>query len=379
MKRVIISGGGTGGHIYPAITIAKAMAELEPTEFLYVGSKKGLESQIVPGEGLPFQTLEMAGLERRLTFKNVKTLFTSAIALAKAAKIIRTFKPDVVIGTGGYVCGPILLMAAWMHIPTLIQEQNVIAGITNRILSRFVDVVAVGYKEAEKSFRRSKRVVYTGNPVRPTVLEGTREEGRKYFNLEPDEFTVLIAGGSRGAHSINAAMVEVHQYFKDKKGIKLIHVTGATEFAGVLKELEVEPSISMHCIEDGITFGNSSYIMPYLYNMPLGLAAADLAVFRAGAVGLAELTVRGIPSILIPYPYAAEDHQTYNAQTLVIQGAAKMIVDKMLSGKELIGEINYLYENKSQLANMAKASHHLGRPEAAQEIAQLAFSIVKEK
>lgn len=379
MKRVIISGGGTGGHIYPAITIANTMAALEPTEFLYVGSKNGLESQIVPAEGLPFKTLEVRGLERRLSLQNVKTLFTSLNAMIKARGIIKSFKPDVVIGTGGYVCGPILLMAAWMGIPTMIQEQNVIAGITNRILSRFVDVVAVGYQNAEASFMKSKRVVYTGNPVRPAVLAGTREEGRKYFGLTSEEFTVLIAGGSRGARSINNAMINVHKYFKDKKGIKLIHVTGATEFTRVLEALDIEPELCIHSTEDGTQYGEASYIMPYMHNMPLGLAAADLAIFRAGAVGLAELTARGIPSILIPYPYAAEDHQTYNAQTLVINGAAKMIVDKVLSAEDLISEINYLNENRIQLANMAKASRALGRPEAAKAIAQLAFSISNEK
>lgn len=367
MRRVIISGGGTGGHIYPAITIARAIAEIEPTEFLYVGSKIGLENTLIPKEGLPFVTIDVRGLERRISLRNVVTLGKTAGSLLKAERIIHKFKPEVVIGTGGFVCGPVLLAASLSGIPTLVQEQNVIPGVTNLILSRFANRIALGYREAAGRFKKKDKLVYTGNPVRKDILTVTKEEGRRVLGLNPHKFTLLVAGGSRGARSINSAMIEVHKYFKDATDIQILHVTGDHEYDRVVKQLEG--------IDGKGRYGEGSHIIPYLHQMPEALAAADLAVYRAGAVGLAELTVRGVPSILIPYPYAAEDHQRYNAQALVMCGAAKMILDKMLTGKDLLEEILHLKEDSDVLASMTKASKALGRPQAAQDIAKLALSI----
>ena len=368
-KRIIISGGGTGGHIYPAITIYQQIMATTDAEVLYVGTEKGLEATLVPKEGIPFKTIPAQGLQRRLSMDTLVTAGKTLQSLWLANKIVADFKPDVVIGTGGYVCGPILMAAALRKIPTLIQEQNVIAGVTNKILSRVVDVVAVGYEAAAKYFHKCKRVVYTGNPVRPEVLADSRQEGRQFFNLKDDEFTVIISGGSRGARSINTAMIDVHKHFKDMPGIKLIHVTGSGEYDNVITALGLEKGAE--------AYGQSSVILPYLHDMPKALAAADLAVFRAGAIGLAELAVRGIPSILIPYPYAAEDHQTYNAQIFVQTGAAHMIVDKVLSAHDLIEEIETLMHNPDSLHRMAEAAKSLGKPNAAKDIADLALEIAK--
>ena len=297
MRRVIISGGGTGGHIYPAITIARAIAELEPTEFLYVGSKIGLENTLIPKEGLPFVTLDVRGLERKLSVRNFVTLAKTAGSLVKAEMIIRKFKPDVVIGTGGFVCGPVLLAASLSGIPTLIQEQNVIPGVTNQILSRFVNKIALGYREAAGRFKRHDILVYTGNPVRKDVLTVSKEEGRKLLDLDPNKFTLLVAGGSRGARSINTAMIDVHKYFKHDDSIQILHITGDHEYDRVVKQLDG--------IDGKGRYGEGSRIIPYLHTMPEALAAADLAVYRAGAVGLAELTVRGVPSGSLPRTPAA--------------------------------------------------------------------------
>lgn len=369
MRRVIISGGGTGGHIYPAITIARAIADIEPTEFLYVGSKIGLENTLIPNEGIPFVTIDVRGLERKISFRNLVTLGKTAGSLIKAEHIIHKFKPDVVIGTGGFVCGPVLLAASLSGIPTLVQEQNVIPGVTNTILSRFVKCVALGYEEAAERFKRKDILVYTGNPVRKDILTGTKDHGRALLGLDPDKFTLLVAGGSRGARSINNAMIEVHRYFRDSKDIQILHVTGDHEYDRVVGQLEG--------IDGKGRYGEGSHIIPYLHHMPEALAAADLAVYRAGAVGLAELTVRGLPAILIPYPYAAEDHQRYNAQALVMCGAAKMILDKMLTGRELLEEIVHLKNDPEALKCMAQASKSKGRPQAAHDIAELALSIAK--
>lgn len=369
MRRVIISGGGTGGHIYPAITIARAIADIEPTEFLYVGSKIGLENTLIPNEGIPFVTIDVRGLERKISFRNLVTLGKTAGSLLRAEQIIHKFKPDVVIGTGGFVCGPVLLAASLSGIPTLVQEQNVIPGVTNTILSRFVKCVALGYEEAADRFKRKDILVYTGNPVRKDILTGTRDHGRALLGLDPDKFTLLVAGGSRGARSINNAMIEVHRYFRDSRDIQILHVTGDHEYDRVVGQLEG--------IDGKGLYGEGSHIIPYLHHMPEALAAADLAVYRAGAVGLAELTVRGLPAILIPYPYAAEDHQRYNAQALVMCGAAKMILDKMLTGRELLEEIVHLKNDPEALKRMARASKSKGRPQAAHDIAELALSIAK--
>lgn len=368
MKRVILSGGGTGGHIYPAITIARELSKLDDVEFLFVGTPNGMESRIVPQEGFEFASLEAAGLKRKLTLDNVRILFKTAGSLFKARRILKDFQPDVVIGTGGYVCGPILLAAALSHVPTLIQEQNVIPGVTNKILSRFVDRIALGYEAAKPRFPHPEKCIYTGNPIRPDILLAKREEARKALGIGSNKFMVLITGGSRGARTINNAMLGVHRHFKDTDTCCLYHVTGTLEYDRIVRDLGAN--------EKG-QYGKSSRIIRYEYHMPQALAAADLIICRAGAISLAELAACGIPSILIPYPYAAEDHQTFNARVFVAAGAAKMIVDKYLTDKELIQDIEDLMKNQSTLENMSKAASSLGKPKAGQDIAHLALSLIK--
>lgn len=370
--RLIISGGGTGGHIYPAITIAREVAKLtDNCRILFVGTKQGLEADIIPKEGFDFSTIEVRGLERRISWQNIRTLLSTAGSIWSSAKIIKRFKPDVVIGTGGYVCGPVLLAASLLNIPTMIQEQNVIPGITNKILSRFVDKIAVGYQEAEQYFGRYKpeQIVFTGNPIRPEVMSAARTEGKAVLGLDPDKLTLLVVGGSRGARSINNAMFEVYKHFNKSSRIQILHVTGQSEYNSIVGNIK----------QSGIDISGDGNIIikPYLYNMPLALAAADLAIFRAGAVGLAELTARGIPAILIPYPYAAENHQEFNARVLEAYGAAKVLPDKELTGVKLVTTIENLIDNPAVLLDMAGKSRGLGRPQAAEAIARLAINLKK--
>lgn len=368
--RVIISGGGTGGHIYPAITILKEIVKFDSScEMLFVGTKNGLEADIIPKEGFNFTTIDVRGFERRLSFQNIATVIKTAGSVWKCRNIVREFKPDIVIGTGGYVCGPILLAASLLGIPTMIQEQNVIPGITNKILARFVSKIAIGYADAAKYFGGTDKVVFTGNPIRSEVLSVSREQGVSALGLDPSKRTILISGGSRGARSINRAMLEVHKRYAGHKEIQLLHITGSNEYNDIVGSLQ----------QSGIDFtivGNIS-IKPYLYNMPDALAAADLAVFRAGAIGLAELTAKGIPSILVPYPYAAENHQEFNAMVMKRHGAAEVIRDAELNGTRLFEMIESLVNNPEKLAAMAQASKNLGRPEAAKTIAQIAINISK--
>ena len=365
---IMISGGGTGGHIYPALTIYKTLETMVDANFLYVGTERGLESRIVPKEGIPFTTLPVQGLQRKLSLDTLVTAGKTLSSLWKANQLISDFKPDIVIGTGGYVCGPLLLAAALRGIPTLIQEQNVVPGITNKILSRFVDVVAVGYEEAAPHFPRAKKVIYTGNPVRPSVVTANREEARAYFGLQEDQTAILVAGGSRGARSINTAMQAVHEHYKGREDIKIIHATGTDEYRRVCEGLGIPE-------ED--VYSPTSHIVPYLDNMDMAMAASDMAIFRSGAIGLAELAVRGIPSILIPYPYAAADHQTFNAKAFVDAGASTMIVDKELNGTSLLQAVDAMLADQRCRKRMAEATLQLGKPEAAIEIAKLALSIKK--
>ena len=339
------------------------------TEFLYVGTRQGLESDIIPKENIPFIALDLeGGFERHFTLANIKRAANAIMSVKKAVKIVKDFNPDVTVGTGGYVCGPILLAASLEKVPTLIQEQNVVAGITNKILSKFVTKIAVGCEGALKHFPADK-TIYTGNPIRAEVLQGTREEGLKHFDFEDDKPVVLISGGSRGARSINRAMVDVLVNAATNPSIQYLHVTGKSEYDDVISRIK----------DEGVELETLRHIRiePYLYNMPQAMAMADLAVFRAGATGLAELTARGIPSILIPYPYAAENHQEYNARALVDAGAARMILNKDLNSEILQDTLTELLESPETLKEMSKASLSLGRPEAAEEIASMIIQLAK--
>ena len=369
--RIIVSGGGTGGHIYPAITLINNIKKLVPSaQFLYVGTKKGLEADIVPREKLPFATLDISGFERHLTMKNFAVLGKALAGVVKATKIVKDFKPDIAIGTGGYVCGPILMASSLMGIPTLIQEQNAIPGVTNKILAKFVDKVAVGYERAVDYFP-AKKVVFTGNPIRDDVLSCTREQGLMEFSLATDKKTILVSGGSRGAHSINKAMLEVHKYFANNYRIQIMHVTGKNEYDFVINGLK----------DIGINVDKTDNISvyPYLYDMPKALAAADIAVFRAGATSLAELTARGVPSVLIPYPFAAENHQEFNARELEKNGASKVILNKELTSEKLIKVLEEILSSESNLQKMTEASRNMGKPSAASAIAKIAVDLAKDR
>ena len=370
MKRIILSGGGTGGHIYPAITIAREILKIEKAEILFVGTPNGMESKIIPEEGFDFISIPGSGLKRKITLDNIKIIAQAAASLFKAKAVLDKFKPDIVIGTGGYVCGPILMAAALSHIPTLIQEQNVIPGITNKILNRVVDKVALGYEEARTYFPKPEKCIYTGNPIRPDVISAQRAESRRKLGVAPEAFMVVITGGSRGARTINRAMIGVHKHFKEDEGICLYHVTGNFEYDKIARALG---------LADGKSYGKGSRIINYEYDMPAVLAAADLIICRAGAVSLAELAARELPSILIPYPYAAGDHQTFNARVFVKAEAAKMIVDKYVTEKELIQDIDDLRRQPGTLEWMSESTKKIKKIYAGTDIARLALEMAENK
>lgn len=362
--KIIVSGGGTGGHIYPALTLIDAIKNKRPdAQFLYVGTEKGLEADIVPKAGINFVALKMeGGLERHFTLENIFRAADAVWSIKRASDIVKNFKPSAVVGTGGYVCGPILLAASLLKVPTLIQEQNAVAGVTNKILSKFVDKIAVGTRDALKNFPPDK-TTYTGNPIRKEVLAAKKSDGLREFNFTDDKPIVLISGGSRGARSINNAMIDVLKSAAEKNSAQFLHVTGKGEFDSVMEKLSDLDAPNVK-------------IVPYLYNMPTAIAMADLAIFRAGATGLAELTARGVPAILIPYPFAAENHQEFNARSLVDAGAARMILNKDLTAEILSATLDELLASPEKLKSMAQASLSLGKPNAADEIADLILKLI---
>lgn len=366
--KVILSGGGTGGHIYPALTIADNIKLLCPeAEIIFVGTKAGLEKDIIPRYGYPLKFIEVAGFRRSLSFDTLRSAGKLFEGLYDAYKIISTEKPDLVIGTGGYVCGPVVFTAALQGIPTCIQEQNAMPGVTNKILSRFVKKVFLGYEEAGKYFKHGAELVFTGNPIRTEILEHKRAEAYKELGLDSKKKTILVSGGSRGARSINNAMVEVEHALSGRSDVQVLHATGDVNFEAHMKALAEKGDL-----------GENIVVKPYLHNMPIALAAADLAVFRAGAIGLAELMAKGIPSVLVPYPYATANHQEFNARAVEAQGAARVILDKELNGEILIETIEHLLLHNDELEKMTSAAKALGKPEAAAMIAKQALALVRK-
>ncbi|MCL6558672.1 MAG: undecaprenyldiphospho-muramoylpentapeptide beta-N-acetylglucosaminyltransferase [Firmicutes bacterium] len=364
--RFIVAGGGTGGHIYPALAIAQGLRKSFPgCRVIYVGTGRGLEADIVPKAGLSFKTISVAGFKRRLTARNLWAATLALWGLGEALRLVRSFKPRVVIGTGGYVSGPVLLAASLCGVPILIHEQNAFPGLTNRLLARVADRVALTFPEAARHLPRGAKVRVTGLPVREEILTVNREEARS--KLGKDAQTVLLSfGGSRGAERLNRAMVDVVKAFCGRPEVRLYHATGTTGYEGFLRLLKSD-SIDL-------TGQGNVTIAPYFYQIADYLAAADLVICRAGASTIAELTYLGRPAILIPYPHAAANHQEFNAAALAGKGAAVMIRDAELTGKRLLKEISMLLAAPERLQLMAENSARLGKPDALEEI----VSCVKE-
>ncbi|QGG47853.1 undecaprenyldiphospho-muramoylpentapeptide beta-N-acetylglucosaminyltransferase [Heliorestis convoluta] len=363
MKRkmtFVVTGGGTGGHIYPALAIARGLEKrFSGAEVHYIGSHRGLEKSIVPREGLPFLAVHSRGLERKVHPKAMLSFGVTALGLLEALVVLRRLKPQALIGTGGFVALPVAMAALFLGIPTLIHEQNAFAGITNRILAPRVRKVLLTFDEARKRLE-SRQAVLTGLPVRPSIVTATRAEGRQFFSISEDSFVLLVVGGSRGAQRLNEALPTLAKAWSGNNKYHIIHVTGQANY----------DSTREHYQKTGIDLDNDGNIkiIGYLDHMELALAAADLAVGRSGAAFLSELTVRGVPSLLVPYPYAAENHQEANARSMEAAGAAQILLDKDVDGETIKKTIQSLCNQPTQLASMAKAAKALGQPEALERI-----------
>ncbi len=363
--RVILSGGGTGGHIFPAVAIANAIKLAAPAaEILFVGAKGRMEMEKVPAAGYPIEGLWISGLQRRLTAGNLMFPLKVVSSLYHARKIIRSYKPDVVIGTGGYASGPTLRMASILGIPTLIQEQNSFPGITNKMLASKAGIICVAYEGMEKFFPSSK-IRLTGNPVRSDIEFSTnsRAAALSHFNLSADKITLLVVGGSLGARTINHS-IHAGLRILESANIQLIWQTGK------LYAIQAAKATAEYSEKGMIT-------MPFIKEMDKAYAAADIVVSRAGAIAISELCITGKPSILVPSPNVAEDHQTKNALALSTRDAAILVKDSEAPLK-LISTITALASNFAEQKNLSTNISSMAIRNSAGRIAEHVFELASK-
>ena len=345
--RILFAGGGTAGHINPALAVAGYIKEHHPdARISYIGTRDKLEARLVPEKGYDFYSIDVAGFQRRLSVKNigrnisaVKKMFTSSV---EARRLIKQINPDVVVGTGGYVSGPVLREAAKLGFKTAIHEQNAFPGVTTKMLCPKVDRIMLAMPDAQRHLKLDKTPVITGNPVRGELLQMSREEARKKLNLD-DRPLILSFGGSLGARMVNDAVCDLIRWHNGTGKFYHIHGTGKVGYQVVKEKL-------------GDDLSEEITVREYIDDMDICMAAADLVICRAGAITLSELQACAKPSVLIPSPYVAENHQYHNAMTLKRCGAAEVIEEKDLTGEKLIDTVSKLIENKPKLDAMSNAA-----------------------
>ena len=358
--RIIISGGGTGGHIFPAVAIANELRRRLPnTEILFVGASGRMEMTRVPEAGYRIVGLDISGLQRRLTLKNLLFPIQVFRSVRKAGKLIEEFRPDAVVGVGGYASAPVLLAATSRAIPSLIQEQNSYAGLVNKLLARRVGRICVAYDGMEKFFPADKLVV-TGNPVRTEIALGSRSDALKFFGLDPAKKTLLVVGGSLGARTLNQATAAALPRLR-AAGVQLIWQTGKLYFPEAREQ--ADQANNLHALE-------------FIQRMDLAYAAADVVISRAGALSVSELCLIGKASILVPSPNVAEDHQTKNALALVSQGAALLITDEYAPAR-LYNEVLRLLVDTERQHELSTRIRELARPNATVAIVDELLNLIE--
>lgn len=357
---ILFAGGGTAGHINPALAVAGYIKERHPdAKISYIGTAAKLESKLVPEKGYDFYTIDVVGFSRKLSPKgiaaNVKAVKKAFVASSRCKKLLKELKPDVVVGTGGYVSGPVLKTAQKLGFKTAIHEQNAFPGVTTKMLAPNADCVMLAMKEAEKYLKLNKKPVVTGNPIRGELLKITRKEAREKLGLD-NRPLILSFGGSLGARPINEAVSELIKWHNGTDKLYHIHGTGKIGYDAMIKSL------------DDIKLADTVTVREYINDMDVCMAAADLVICRAGAITLGELQACGKPSVLIPSPYVAENHQFHNAMTLKTAGAAEIIEEKDLSGKKLIETVEKLIEDKNLLESMGMCAEKSAITDANERI-----------
>jgi UDP-N-acetylglucosamine--N-acetylmuramyl-(pentapeptide) pyrophosphoryl-undecaprenol N-acetylglucosamine transferase len=376
--RVIVSGGGTGGHIFPAISIANAIRQLRPeAKILFVGAEGRMEMQRVPDAGYEIIGLPVAGFDRKRLWRNVGVLIKLIRSQWKARKIIKKFKPQVTVGVGGYASGPTLKMAATMGIPTLIQEQNSYAGVTNKLLAKQAKKICVAYEGMERFFPQEK-IILTGNPVRQTLVteQVSRKDAAKHFDLDPNRKTVLIIGGSLGARTLNETMIANLNMIQAHPEVQFIWQVGKI-YIDQVKEALRAYSGELVCNSHIVTMPNL-YVNDFIKHMEYAYGIADLVVSRAGAGSISEFCLLGKPVILVPSPNVAEDHQTQNALALVRRDAALYVKD--VEAKEQLVELAIeTVKDNDKLQALNKNILEMALPDSAEIIAKEVLRLADEK
>ncbi|MFQ5881148.1 MAG: undecaprenyldiphospho-muramoylpentapeptide beta-N-acetylglucosaminyltransferase [Candidatus Methylomirabilales bacterium] len=361
--KVVLAGGGTGGHVFPALATARELRARD-IEVVMVGTARGVETAIFPPEGFSLEMIRVEGLRGMGLQSQARSLVLLPKALIHSLMLLRRHRPRVVVGVGGYAAGPVSMAAVLRRIPLLTHEQNLFPGLTNRILARVADVVAVSFEETRPLLGRE--VAVTGNPIRREILEADRRKGLEAFNLDPGKATVLVFGGSQGAHRINLAVREaLHHLKRWRDRLQFIHATGERDHLGMEQAYR--------------DWKGEARVFPFIQDMASAYAAADLVVSRAGATTIAELTALGKPAILTPYPFAANDHQRWNAEAVVRVGGGRLILDRDLTGDGLALELQELLDDPARLADMGRAAQGLGRPHAASHLADLICQLASER
>jgi UDP-N-acetylglucosamine--N-acetylmuramyl-(pentapeptide) pyrophosphoryl-undecaprenol N-acetylglucosamine transferase len=361
--KMLIAGGGTGGHLYPGVALAEeVLTRQKGNEVLFVGTQRGLEFKVLPELGLPLETIEVSGLKGTGLSARISGLLKLPLALFSSIRILRRFKPDVAVGVGGYASGPVILAAWLLRIPTAVLEQNTVPGVTNRLLAKVADAVYVMFDESAAYFPR-KKVQALGNPIRRQLLENfLRSKG----NAAAGRFQLLVLGGSQGAHNLNVRMLEATDHLAEVKDrLVIVHQTGVQDELLVKKGYE----------ERGFT----AEVLPFIKDVSEAYRRAELIVCRAGATTLAEVMVVKKASILVPFPHAADNHQEKNAQSMVDAGAALMLVEREMDGLRLAETILTLINDPSRIEKMEQAASRVGRPEAASEIVAACVQLIERR
>jgi len=363
--RVLIAGGGTSGHINPAIAIADRIHKDDPeSEIEFCGTQRGLESDIVPRAGYTLHPIRARGMPSKPSIKMAKAILDFAAGRKTCIALIRSFKPDVVVGTGGYVCSSLVAAAYSEHIPVLLHEQNAFPGRSNRLMSRKADIVCTSFPGMESSFPKAKKIIFTGNPVKTIFFETTREAARQELGIPDDTVMLLAMGGSLGARTINQSVASLADMVSGRN-IRIILSAGKQQFAALNKNLTMT--------NDNIE------VREYIYNPHIYMAAADLIICRAGAITCAEVAALGVPSIMIPYPFAAGNHQTYNARAFEKAGAAILMKDAAVSAQTLCDTVLPLLEDAKRMKNMCQGARSLAKPLADRDIAAQVFKLAGNK
>ncbi len=368
--KVLLTGGGTAGHINPALAIAgKLLAEKPDTEIAFVGTPTGLENRLVPAAGFPLYHVKVMGLQRKLTLKNLKAAYYAVKSPHDARKILKEFQPDLVIGTGGYVSWPVLRAAVKAKIPTAIHEQNALPGLTTKMLSKMVDLVFLSFEESEKYFDCPiDKLVLTGNPLRGELYQVVREEERRRLGLRPSDRYVLAFGGSLGARRLNETLFRFEQGLSKEEGIVVCHALGKASYAAAMEENTLEKL--------GLSDKDYVRILEYIDDMPARMAAADLVICRAGALTLSELAFLKKPAILVPSPYVADDHQYKNAAVFRDGHAAELVREEELAGDRLIEVARDLLSDGERLKLMSRAMERFAVSDASERIYHSLMALV---